>query len=166
MRQSLKLGPINQAFPDNPVPWRDRVNTLLVNMCNSYMLKLRHIWPYVKSTLIFLEALKGMSPMFLPLLGFPYLFLPAPPAPVRPPLVLLFSKPPQGSARGFFTQIPQSLFLIQWLQDYAHSQGSSSASQQGDWCTCSPWSWESFSNICLHSGWGVMGNCGKLRTGF
>lgn len=100
MRQSLKLGPINQAFPDNPVPWRDRVNTLLVNMCNSYMLKLRHIWPYVKSTLIFLEALKGMSPMFLPLLGFPYLFLPPPPSEATPGASVL--KASAGISKGVF----------------------------------------------------------------
>lgn len=122
---------------------------------NFYLLKLRHIWPYLKFIRIFLETLKGSLP-------FSYLHWDSQfcSYPTQWPLslMLLVSKITQ---RASDTRISHSLFLIQWPQDYAHSQGSSSTSQQGDWCVWSSWRQDSkpfsqHTSTMTEAGWGLM----------
>lgn len=67
---------------------------------NFYLLKLRHIWPYLKSIVIFLETLKGSLPFFY--LHWDSQFC-SYPAQWFLPAVLLLSKALQRSAKELLT---------------------------------------------------------------
>ena len=89
VQSSLKLGPINRAFPDNPVPWRERerVNirvTLLVRyVCLEFLLaEIKAHLTLLKVHSNIFRNLKRKSSIFLSSLGFPFLFLSRPVTPI------------------------------------------------------------------------------------